>query len=117
MPTYSSCVGQRHSLLNVVSHPTQGCRSGLSYHVESDHIAERYFASFVALNKVLVDQDGAASRGQAEDEGLLWRWIESSDAFYARPLEGFVPVQGGQMCTNDIVRNVLGRSLRIISNN
>jgi hypothetical protein len=76
MPTYSSWVGQCESLLYAVLQPMQGCDPGLPYHVESDHIAERYFASFVALNEVLVDQDGATSRGQAQNERLLWRWPE-----------------------------------------
>ena len=33
------------------------------YHIESNHIAKGDLASFVALNKMLVDQDWAASGG------------------------------------------------------
>jgi|TARA_R110002003_G_scaffold44_8_gene3286 hypothetical protein len=52
------------------------------YHVESDHIAEGDLASFVALNKMLINPDGAASSGKAQDKRVLCRGIEGFDAFY-----------------------------------
>jgi hypothetical protein len=51
-----------------------------SYHVESDHILEGNLAGFVALDKLLVDQNRAATSGQAQDEGPLWCRIEGFDA-------------------------------------
>jgi hypothetical protein len=51
-------------------------------HVESDHIAEGDLASFVALNKMLINPDGAASSGKAQDKRVLCRGIEGFDAFY-----------------------------------
>jgi hypothetical protein len=39
-------------------------QGGLSYHVERDHIAEGDLARFVALDKMLVDQDRTAASRQ-----------------------------------------------------
>jgi hypothetical protein len=66
-----------------------------AYHVKGDHIAERYFASFVALNKILVDQNRAASRRQAKDKGSLWSRIEGFDAFYVGLLVGVLCIRKG----------------------
>jgi len=65
-------------------------------HIESDHIAKRYLTSFVALHKMLVNQDWAAPSRQAQNKRSLWGWIEGFDAF------------------NNIVGNVLGCRVRIV---
>ena len=88
-----------------------------SYHIEGNHIAERDLASFVAVNEVLVDQDGTASCRQAQDEGLLRSRIKGFDALYAWTSTDYVSMQGGARRTDDIICNVSGRSLSIISNN
>lgn len=70
----------------------------------------------MSLHKVLVDQDWAASRGQAQDKRPFWSRIEGFDAFYVLPLARFTSVQGiAGSLTNDIVGDILGRSLRIVS--
>jgi hypothetical protein len=81
-----------------------------SYHVKGNHIVERDFTGFVALHKMLVDQDGAASSRQAENEGSLGSRVEGLDAFYVKALADYGTTQGSKSCTNDIIRNVLGRS-------
>jgi hypothetical protein len=63
----------------------------LPYHVEGNHITERDLAGFVALDKMLIDQDGAASCGQAQHERPLSGRIEGFDTFYVRPLAGLTP--------------------------
>jgi hypothetical protein len=88
-----------------------------SYHIKGNHIAERDFTGFMALDKMLVDQDGAASSRQAQNERSLRSRVEGFDAFYVKALAGCETTQGSKSCTNDIVCDVLGRSLRIVSDN
>jgi hypothetical protein len=57
-----------------------------SYHIKGNHIAERDFTGFVALNKMLVNQDRTASSRQAQDEGLLGSRVEGFDAVYVKAL-------------------------------
>jgi hypothetical protein len=85
------------------------------YHVESDHIAERDLSGFVALNEPFVYQNWTASSGQAQNEWLLRRRLEGLDAFYVWPLAGCERAQGMRRGTNDIVGNVLGCGLGIVS--
>ncbi len=46
-------------------------------------MTERDLASFVALDKMLIDQDRAATSGQAQDKGPLGRRVKDLDAFYS----------------------------------
>jgi len=87
------------------------------YHIERDHIAERDLASFVALNETLVHQNWTASSGQAQNKWVLRSRLEGIDAFYVWPLAGCETTQGIRWRTNDIVGNVFGCSLRMVSDN
>jgi hypothetical protein len=86
-----------------------------SYHIKGNHIVERDFTGFVALDQMFVDQDGTASSRQAQDEGSLGSRVEGFDAVYVEALADCETAQRSMRCTNDIVRDVLGRSLRIVS--
>jgi hypothetical protein len=82
-----------------------------SYHIEGNHISERYITSLMPLYQLLVYQNGAAACGQAQDKGPLRRGLESCDALLclAVSLElrlMYISTRGG-MRTNYIVRNVL----------
>lgn len=59
-----------------------------AYHVERDYIAKRDLARLVALHKILVDDDRAASRRQAQNKGLLRGGLEGIDALCADALAG-----------------------------
>ena len=64
----------------------QGCvrvQDSELYHIECNDMAERDLASFVALDKMLIDQDRAASGRQAQYKGTLCRRVECLDAFYS----------------------------------
>lgn len=69
------------------------------------------------LDKMLVDEHWAAAGRQTDYEGSFICGIECFDTFYARTLVACLIAQGtAGACTNDVVCNVLGRSLRVVAN-
>lgn len=71
------------------------------------------------LDKVLVDENWAAAGGQTKYEWSFSCRTEGLDAFYyAWTLMTCLLCKGAAgVCTNDVVRNVLACSLRIVANN
>ena len=61
-------------------------RVNTSYHVESDNITKRDIASFVTLDKMLIDENWAAARRQTKHKWSLRCGIEGLNAFYASTL-------------------------------
>ena len=70
------------------------------------------------LNEMLVDEHWAAAGGQAKYERSFSCGIECFDAFYAWMLMTCLMRKGAAgVSTNDVVRNVLGRSLGVVADN
>lgn len=66
---------------------------------------------------MLVNEHWAAAGGQTEHEWSFSCGIECFDTFYAWTLVACLTAQGtAGVCTNDVVCNVLGCSLRVVAN-
>ena len=69
------------------------------------------------LNEMLVNENWAAAGGEAEYKRPFNSGIECFDPFYACTLMACLIRKGAAgVCTNDVVRDVLGRSLGVVAN-
>lgn len=70
------------------------------------------------LNEVLVDEHWAAAGGQAKHKRSFSCRVECIDSFYAWTLMTCLKAKGAAgVSTNDVVCNILRRSLGIVANN